>query len=355
MNAKRAFLDGALEALQVLPKSNLRSPRIVPISGGLILPPYPGEMGIEIRYFLGRVEPWLRTGWRILSRRPELYPAETAIRDDALTDAENALFARFGAVRLATGPKILRPAAGRLNRARCAIAAAKARRLQTEWRRLLCPYLQPKGPRSWTRWDRDLTTVSTPFAVHHMWAYADVRPPGYLPPAFTSQNPASRYDEHVGVQFRAVSWNPDGRNSDVSIVLAEAHAAARHLSLPLLVYGTADGCSLPERTITTTSLSGGHALARELGYLRSCRVMLAPHSGWADLMCWLRVPVLVEHAEPHAVFEMMAPFRPRILLRQPEAPVEDQIDQLMDDGSALSEFGVGVVDQASLDDWVNSS
>ncbi len=83
--------------------------------------------------------------------------------------------------------------------------------------------------------------------------------------------------------------------------------------------------------------------------------MLAPNSGWADLMCWLRVPVLVEQTEPRVIFEMMAPFQPRILLRQPRAPVEEQIDQLMNSGSASPELGVGVVDQASLDDSVNGS
>ncbi len=104
--AKRALLEGVLEALHVLPRTDPRVDRIATICDGLILPPYPGEMGIEIRYFLGRVEPWLHAGWKILSRRPELYPAGTAIRDDALTEAENALFARFGAVRLATGPNL---------------------------------------------------------------------------------------------------------------------------------------------------------------------------------------------------------------------------------------------------------
>jgi hypothetical protein len=355
-SAKRILFEGALETLHVLPRSNPAADRIVPACDGLILPPYPGEMGIEIRYFLGRVEPWLQAGWRILSRRPELYPAGTAIRDDALTEAESELFARFGAVRLATGPTLLHPAAGRLNRARRRIAEAKARRLQTEWRRLLRPYLQLSESRPWTRWDTDLTTVSTPFVQHEIWAHADVRPPGYLPPAFTTHDAEWSYDEHVGVQIRSIVWNANGRNSDVPAVLAEARAAARHLSLPLLVYGAPDGCCiLPERTTTTASLNGGHGLAKELGYLRSCRVMLAPNSGWADLMCWLRVPVLVEPTEPRVIFEMMAPFQPRMLLRRPMAPVEEQIDQLMDGRSALPELGAGVVDRESLDQWMSGS
>jgi len=349
--AKRALRDAALEALRVLPPASRRPVQIAPVSDGLILPPYPGEMGIEIRYFLARVEPWLRAGWRILSRRPELYPEGSAICDETLTEAEEALFARFGAVRLATGPKIVRPADRRPKYARAVLARAKAHRLQREWRQLLRPYLGSGAGRPWTRWDRDLTTVSTAFAVHQIWRVGDALPPSYLPPAFASTSLEWAYPDHVGVQFRRLVWNDDERNSDVATVLAEAEAVARHLSLPLLVYGHADGCSLPAGHCTTASLGPERLLSRELGYLRNCRVMMAPNSGWADLMCWLRVPVLIERTEPPWVFDMMAPFRPRLLWRRPDVPVEAQVDDLLDGGTALPDLGFGAVSGASLDEW----
>jgi hypothetical protein len=326
--------------------------QIAPVSDGLILPPFPGELGIEIRYFLARVEPWLQAGWRILSRRPELYPEGSAICDETLTEAETALFARYGAVRLATGPKIIRPADRWPKYARAVLDRAKAQRLQREWRLLLRPYLASGADRPWTRWDRDLTTVSTPRAVHKIWKPGDALPPGYLPPAFATNSVQWAHPDHVGVQLRRLSWHDDGRNSDVSTVLVEAEAVAGHLALPLLVYGDPDGCVMPAGHCTTASLAPERLLPRELGYLRSCRVMMAPNSGWADLMCWLRVPVLIERAEPLWIFDMMAPFRPRLLWRRPDVPVEAQVDELLDGGTALPELGVGAVTEASLDEWI---
>ncbi len=46
-----------------------------------VLPPYLGEMGYEIKFHLARVEPWLSNGWKILARRPEFYPPDTAIHE----------------------------------------------------------------------------------------------------------------------------------------------------------------------------------------------------------------------------------------------------------------------------------
>jgi hypothetical protein len=337
----------------MLPAADLDAVAVIPACEDFVLPPYPGELGIEIRYFLARVEPWLRAGWKILARRPELYPEGSAVLDDSLTAAENRLFSLYGAVRLATGPKIVSPARGPFNRARAVVANAKARQLQQEWRQLLRPYLSNRLGRPWTCWDRDLTTVATEFIKHSMWKHGSALPPSYLPPAFVSEDQECTYPEHVGVQFRAVRYNPDGRNSDVATVLAEAQAVAADISLPLLVYGDAAGCALPEGTCTTASLGEGRLLRRELGYLRSCRLMLAPNSGWADLMCWLRIPVLIERTEPLTIFDMMASFGAQMLIRQPEVPVQEQADELLNTGGMWRSLGREVVDPASLDEWVS--
>ena len=350
-HAKRAVRNAVLEALGLLPRAGSRQVKIRPVSEGLILPPFPGEMGIEIRYFLARVEPWLRAGWLILSRRPEFYPEGSALYDQTLTDAENELFARFGAVRLATWPKIIMPR-NRLPRyAKVLTARANAQRLQREWRQLLRPYVSSGADRPWTRWDTELATVSIADDVHQIWRHGDAMPPNYLPPAFTSTRLEWAHPNHVCVQLRRLAWNNDGRNSDVNAALAEAETVARHLSLPLLVYGEPEGCSLPAGHVTTASLGPGRLLSRELGYLRSCRLMMAPNSGWADLMCWLRIPVIIEHTEPISVFDMMAPFRPRLLWRHPDEPVEAQVDELLDGRTALPNLGAGAVREASLNEW----
>ena len=81
--------------------------------------------------------------------------------------------------------------------------------------------------------------------------------------------------------------------------------------------------------------------------------MLAPNSGWADLMCWLRIPVLIERTEPLTIFDMMASFGAQMLIRQPEVPVQEQADELLNTGGMWRSLGREVVDPASLDEWVS--
>lgn len=354
-SAKRRLVSMSLERVGLVPPGGNAHQALPPRGEGLVLPAYPGELGIEIRYFLGRVEPWLRAGWRILSRRPELYPAGAALYDAALFAAEDALFRRYGADRLAVGPHVRKPERGMLNRPRQIVAREKARRLRAEWREVLAGRIYTTPGRPWTRWDEELVQVSTEFDKESPWKYGDVMPPSYLPPAFASESGEHVYGDHVGVQMRSVSFSLDPRNSDVEKVLEDACAVAEHLSLPVLVYGHPGGCILPEGMASTAALGDEALLTRELGYLRSCRVMLAPNSGWADLMCWLRVPVLIEERGQRAVFDMMAPFRPRIALRRRELPVQTQVDALLRDTPAFCRLGSSLVDGPSLRRWVRGA
>jgi hypothetical protein len=318
----------------------------------LLLPAYPGEMGMEIRYFLGRVEPWLNAGWRVLARRPELYPAGSGVRDESLFAAEDELFRRYGAARLAFGPHIRQPSVGSVRHLRELVARRKAQRLRTEWRGLLSTRIFGSPVRPWTRWDDDLVGVSTEFAENRPWRHGDVAPPTYLPPAFRSDSVEDSYPDHVGVQMRAVSTSVEDRNSRVADVLSDADAVADHLSLPLLVYGHPSGTVLPCGMVTTASLGGSSLLERELGYLRTCKIMFAPNSGWADLMCWLRVPVLVEERGELSVFDMMAPFQPRLLLRRRALSVIAQVDGLLAGDTEFRRLGSSLVEASSVARWI---
>lgn len=346
------MLDFSLERLGLIPARSAFRESLGPAAEGLILPAYPGEMGIEIRYFLGRVEPWLRAGWRILARRPEFYPAGSAVRDARLFAAEDELFRRYSADRLAFGPYVRHPSEGNFRVVRELVARRKAKRLQAEWRGLLSTRVFDSPVRPWTRWDDDLAVVSADYASHRLCRHGDVALPSYLPPGFESDRPEDSYPDHVGVQMRAVSFSDDPRNSHVADVLSDAHATAKHLSLPILVYGHPAGSVLPSGTVTTDSLGDAPLLARELGYLRTCKVMLAPNSGWADLMCWLRVPVLVEERGGLGIFDMMAPFQPRLLLRRRTLPVTAQVDALLAGETAFHRLGSSVVDTASVAEWI---
>src|ERR1700744_5107709 len=68
------------------------------LSGERVLPPYFGEMGFEIRYHMAQVEPWLRHGWKIVTRRPAFYPEGTAIAVPELFAAADQILKSYGVV-----------------------------------------------------------------------------------------------------------------------------------------------------------------------------------------------------------------------------------------------------------------
>jgi hypothetical protein len=345
--------DGVLERAGYLPAIASLEHLDFEADEGLLLPAYPGEMGVEIRHFLGRVEPWLKAGWRILARRPEFYPEGSAVSDPSFFALEDRLFAAYGANRLAVGPHIRHPERGQLSFARRRLAGRKALRLQAEWRKLIRRRMRLTESRPFTRWDVDLTRVSTEFSSPMPWVWSDVVPPNYLPPAFVDARSPYSYEDHVGVQLRSLFTSREPRNSSVDEVLRDAADICEHLALPLLVYGHPHGSFLPDGLVNTSSLGDARLLRRELGYLRSCKVMLAPNSGWADLMCWLRVPTLLENRGNVEVFRPMAPFAPRLVVRSRGEAAGSQAEALLAGESAFRALGSDIADIRGVPDWVH--
>ena len=155
-------------------------------------------------------------------------------------------------------------------------------------------------------------------------------PPSFLPPSFVT--PPEPIAPHVGVQMRnVVNIVEQDRNSDPEWMLGKAQEIAAHLGLDLLVYGHPGGCIIPagHRTSWDAARPDGH-MARELGYLKSCRIMLAPNSGWADLMAWLQIPALLEGAGKPETFEPLRDcFKPRLAVLDRAAPAGPQADALI--------------------------
>jgi hypothetical protein len=121
------------------------------------------------------------------------------------------------------------------------------------------------------------------------------------------------------------------RNSDPDQMLDAAGKIATHLGLDLIVYGHPDGCVIPSgyRTTWDAARPDGH-LARELGYLNSCRIMLSPNSGWADLMAWLQIPTLLEFCNGKGDFEpLRACFKPKLGVIDWTQPLGPQADAML--------------------------
>ena len=312
-----------------------------------LLPSFNGEMGFEIIHFLARVEPYLRSGWRILARRPALYPEGTAFHDPNYFMRLDQLIAKYG---LHPTPVGLRIPEQRLDHnlhtqvTRCDLEQIALQMryelpdiliresgFELELRDLF--YGQCDLDRRGVI-DFDLQLLSCQGS-----RLADVgimqRPPlrpSYRPQPFLT--PILGAAPHIGVQLRAMGKtgkHPGGgpaRDSNPEIILPLAERAAAKLGVPLVVYGRPEGNVLP----------GGHAwtyepgidlLSKELQWLSACELMFAPDSGWADLMAWLQVPTLLEGSAYSGHFDGLAAFEPRIALIDYQRPIEEQIDALL--------------------------
>ena len=227
---------------------------------------------------------------------------------------------------------------------------ARRRRLESTWRQLLASYLDLRRPL--TRWDYHLATVSSARWQQDPAGNHDVLPPSYLPAAFLDESADCFRKAHVGVQLRRLPANPDGRDSDVDGWLRQAEELAGALGLELLVYGEPSGSYIPEGYAASSRLADGRLLAWELGALRNCRVMLAPNSGWADLMCWLRTPVIVEATHNAGeIFRHMGSFAPRLTIRRPSESIVQQAEWLFDGNSDVPPLALPEAD-ASHATWL---
>ena len=334
---KTAFLNAAdpvLTAAPAMPRVGVKR----------VLAPYMGEMGLEVRSFLARVEPWLRNGWKIAARRPEFYPPGTAIAAPEFFAAAEAIMADLR-VTAAGGGLYVMPdeitahynitpnvegerltvmldlsTMERINR-EC-LAEIRLRQLFLDW-------FDHEG-RPLTDHDREAFCVAMTTSAETDYRLAESLRPSYRPDAF--EHPPEPMIPHVGFQVRAVKVMDKKRNSDPEWMAATAQALGAHLGLPVVAYGHPGGCVIPTGVTTTWRGDGsdqGH-LARELGYLRSCRLMLSPDSGWADLMAWLGVPVLLEMLRmPHTFEGLRETFQPRMALLDRDVPLGPQVDALL--------------------------
>jgi len=312
-----------------------------------ILPSFNGEMGYEVIFFLSRIEPYLRNGWRILARRPALYPPGTAFYDAAYFEELDKLAARHNVVPTPAGLRQRMQRDGQylqttilhgdLEKIEVKVrydspqVLIQESQFELQLRDLFYSYCDLEN-----RGVLDIDTMLLSCQPTRLHDYTTVtRPvlrPSYRPPAFLTPTEPQR--PHIGVQLRAMTGmrkQPEGkpgRDSDPAFVLPLAARAAAHLGLPILVYGRPDGNLLPEGYDRSYE-PDIDLLDKELRLLPACRLMFAPDSGWADLMAWLQVPTLLEASLSRGHFDELIDFAPRVALIDRSRAIEEQIDALL--------------------------
>lgn len=272
-----------------------------------ILPPFLGELGYEIRHFVGLVEPWLRSGWKLISKRPELYPKGTTLQDKYLFDQIGALKSKYNGQEMHSSICI------EFNR-RQIISSRDYLTLQKsfefELRNLIRPHLDKPG-RPLTLFDKPLTSAFNGLSEFFFSSYHGLRP-SYKPESFKLGNP--NCPPHIGVQFRKIPGKDEVRNSDWQQFFPELQQLALGMGLDLLVYGEPLGCDFPTECTRASKYhpAGTSGLANDLSCLASCKIMFSPDSGWTDLMAWLQIPSIVMKLHSNYTYLSIIPFDPII-------------------------------------------
>lgn len=316
-------------ALDILRRAILAaSPKEMPqsrskFSGEKLLPPFLGEMGLEVQFFIPLAETWIRSGWRAMSRRPELYPRGGALYDAQLFSeldefiAQNKL--RPMMCQLISGRPVPLRLGGGISDVGFEMALSSkleefdaAREhfsIEKKLKQIVGSYILNEN-RPMTMWDDFLTSLWGCNSLISRQALACCLKPSFLPPDFVEGE--SIFGPHVGVQLR--NYGDPQRNSNIPFVMTKARSAAQLLGLPILVYGPISGTVRVPGCSDTLGLAHEEEtlLSRELGELSQCKVMFAPDSGWADLMAWLGVPMVMEGIG-NGTHERLAVHSPRLL------------------------------------------
>lgn len=289
----------------------------------LWLPPFLGEMGIEIQFFIPAIEPWTRTGWKVLTKRPELYPQGVGHKDTVLFSEISALSKEYNAVpimsrlSLPSGASLRFQAHDHEGGIRSTLDVAS-----DEFRKILRTYEFEKklkmivgnrilnANRPATQWDDYLTSIHNPYDDIALPICSQALLPSYKPRAFLEGN--GSVSRHIGLQLR--NYGDPCRNSNVEKVMSFVMIAKKLLGLPILCYGDKFGTVAPEGLQKTRDFINDEAILLdfELKALANCALMFAPDSGWCDLMAWLGVPTVLESAGKYT-HRRLSVYRPKIL------------------------------------------
>jgi len=303
------------------------------------MPPYLGEMGLEIKYFLPAVEPWLRAGWKIYARRPELYPLGSAIMDKDLFEQIDSLTKEFETrpIMCRQIHPLAKPSEAKVSVLNDIIQLnlsidhksfnlyTKKRQFEKRLKQILGKKILHKSRPS-TPWDGYLTSTHNPFMDPALTTCSSCIVPSYLPHDFVAGE--NIFVEHIGVQLRRL-FPHDERDSDVNRVMQAVAQASEILKLPILVYGEPKGTVYVDGYTHSRELasSTGFSLIKyELKALRTCRLMFSPNSGWCDLMAWLNIPTFCEWFGTDLY--SLRHFRPQIV-ELPKSNLADHISLLL--------------------------
>lgn len=292
-----------------------------------ILPPYLGELGLEVRGFLAMVDPWLRSGWLIPARRPALYPNGKSIHDPVFFKRIDEIKEHYGLKEMVGQlykEELIRfkefNYSMDINNITLSISSDSFDNIKNIVKAELSirnSFIQ-RYCNEFTApsiFHFPLTSILIPGynpEIDFNWMASNALVPSLKPVSYT--HPQIITQSHIGLQIRNLPKNPI-RNSNINLMISLAKLASDLSGLPILVYGKDDDI-LPSGYQFSKDLVPdlNNQLDGELSLLSSCKLMIAPDSGWTDLMCWLGIPTLLEQQYFAWGYEALKPFSPKLLI-----------------------------------------
>jgi hypothetical protein len=285
-----------------------------------ILPPFLGEMGYEVRYFIALIEPYLRSGWKLISNRSSLYPEKSTIQIPELYIEIDKIKFKYQAESVHN--KLLLNFGGLSSSHERSIANAK---FEKEIRSLILEFIDDYG-RTITPLDKTLTSAWAGLDDQALMGYHGLVP-SYKPLDYLLGGDCPK---HIGVQFRRFFKKDIHRNSDTNKLYPLLQELSAMSNLPLFVYGDSEACFFPNDCLQASSYhpKNLNGLAGDLRCLKSCEIMFAPDSGWADLMCWLQVPTILQKLNTNYTYFPMIPFKPILTLLKENISLYEQLQEI---------------------------
>lgn len=271
-----------------------------------VIPPFLGEPSHEILLFLGMVAPWLRNGWKIPARRPELYPSGATIELPGLFADIDRLLLEYGAKP--SGCLLTLPRPNAAWEASTAIHGQEepekdlefelnvtihdqqkitdSHNFEVKLRRMVGQYIL-NADRPHILWDDYLLKERGALGDGDYFALDIEHPliPMWYPEDY--QKGGRTLPRHIGLS----------QSAHDNLGTAIARLAAQEWQIPLFIYSDQSGPESTKSKRAEAEANGQGQWASDLSFqlqgLASCVAMISEDDDWADLMAWLQVPSLV--------------------------------------------------------------
>lgn len=292
-----------------------------------LIGPYLGEIGFEIGFLLAALSPWFRAGWKIIARRPELYPEDTAFHESeifAMIDdllSQSHILPYQGQLRMNNDlyqqTKMGIGLNNKLSRYSTKIEdvhyeeVTKLSQIEINLRKIIGErVLHDKRPQIF--WDDYFYRITGKEEGHDFFYYdhQTMLAPFHKPPLF--EKTRRMQEQHIGF------WGTEPSPESSQII----KDMTQKLELKVIYY-------LAEETKILARQQSLSLLAWQLMNLKNCALMLVPNGDGLELMAWLQIPTIVQKEDSYPNILRLQSFQPTMCIYDNQLNIDQQFQRML--------------------------